>query len=260
MAKKKEPERISYFEFLAEIGATKHIGGIRVTEELAGLCHIKEGGKYVLEVGCGIGLTSAFLAKKYGCRIVGIDLSRKMIERARENAKREGVADKTEFVVGDAQKLPFKKNTFDAVICESVMIFIPDKKKAVKEFIRVTKPGGYVGLEEVAWINKPSKKIKERLDGFFGSEIMTPGGWKKLLADSGLENIVARTRKQNMLNEVFDQMGRWNIIEYFKVHYRFWAGFITKPSYRRFIWDALKLPWNLMDYWGYGIYAGRKRK
>lgn len=247
-------ERISYFEFQAEIGLTKHIGGITATNELIKLCKIKKGTR-VLEVGCGIGLTSVYLAEK-GCRVTGVDISKGMIRKAKEKAEQKKM--KVEFLVADAQKLPFKNNAFDAVICESVMAFIPDKKKAMKEFVRVTKPGGYVGITEVAWIKEPPPEMKKKMSDFAGSELRTSEGWKKLFRDAELKNIAARTHKLSMLNEAWDQIRRWDIIEYLKVHYRTWKGIFTRPSYRRFVMDALKLPWNIIDYWGYGVYAGIK--
>ena len=101
------PEEISeletpYFELQAMFGSTKHGGGLTATRELIELCHIDEG-KYVLDVGCGVGLTPCYIAKRYGCRVVGVDISEKMIDRSNERAKREGVEDRVEFRVADAQ-------------------------------------------------------------------------------------------------------------------------------------------------------------
>ena len=250
-------DKISYFEFQAEIGVTKHIGGVRATDELMELCHIKKG-SYVLEVGCGVGLTTAYLAKK-GCKVVGIDLSEKMIEKAREKAKRKGLEDKIEFLVADAQKLPFKDNTFDAVISESVYVFIPDRKKAMKEFNRVIKKGGYVGITEVSWIKEPPPELRKQIRDFVQSDIPSTDEWKKLLKDAGLKEIVGRTYKLNMKDEFFDQIRRWDIVEYLRVLGLFLKGMIQKPSYRRFIMDSLKLSPRLIKYWGWGVYSGKKR-
>jgi len=52
-----------FFDFAAEVGFTKHLGGVEATEKLVELCHIKAG-SYVLDVGCGAGATPAYLAKK----------------------------------------------------------------------------------------------------------------------------------------------------------------------------------------------------
>ena len=99
MVNKKQlsPEEISelepsYFELQAYWGATKHMGGLRATKELIELCHINKG-KYVLDVGCGVGITPCYIAKRHGCRVVGVDISEGMIDWSNERAKREGVED-----------------------------------------------------------------------------------------------------------------------------------------------------------------------
>ena len=76
------------FDYQAEVGLTKHLGGVGATETLIELCHIGEG-KYVLDVGCGVGATPCFIAKRCGCRVVGVDISERMVERSKERARRE---------------------------------------------------------------------------------------------------------------------------------------------------------------------------
>lgn len=144
----------TFFDFAAEAGLTKHFGGLAGTAELAGLCHIGAG-SYVLDVGCGVGVTPCFLARRYGCRVMGVDIRARMVERSAERARREGLADRVEFRVADAQDLPFDGDLFDAVITESVTAFPEDKQKAVSEYARVTRAGGYVGLNECIWWKVP---------------------------------------------------------------------------------------------------------
>jgi ubiquinone/menaquinone biosynthesis C-methylase UbiE len=136
------------------VGLTKHIGGVEATETLVKFCHIDQS-KYVLDVGCGVGVTPCFIARRFGCRLVGVDISPKMVERSRERARKEKVADLVEFRVADAQDLPFEVGVFDAVITESVTAFPEDKQKAVDEYARVTRTGGYVGLNETVWLKVP---------------------------------------------------------------------------------------------------------
>jgi arsenite methyltransferase len=88
-------EEQGFFDFAAYAGFTKHLGSHGATEELIELCHIGEG-KYVLDVGCGAGVTPCFIAKRYGCRVVGVDISAGMVERSKERAKRERVEDRRE--------------------------------------------------------------------------------------------------------------------------------------------------------------------
>ena len=70
----------TFFDFAAEVGLTKHIGGIAATEALIELCKIGKA-SYVLDVGCGVGVTACFIAERVGCRVVGVDILEKMVER-----------------------------------------------------------------------------------------------------------------------------------------------------------------------------------
>jgi len=139
-----------YFALQSSWSLTKHMGGLKATKELIELCHVDKN-SYVLEVDCGVGATPCYIAKKYGCRVVGVDILKRMIERSKERAKRGRVEDRVEFSVADVQNLPFKDDLFDAVIGESVIAFPEDKQRAVNECVRVTKPGGYVGFNESTW-------------------------------------------------------------------------------------------------------------
>ena len=115
-----------YFDLQAEMGITKHIGSFKATKELIELCHINKD-KYILDIGCGVGKTACYLAKRHGCEVVGVDISERMIDRAKERAKRKNVENKTAFQIADAQNLPFEDALFDAVISESVTAFPKDK-------------------------------------------------------------------------------------------------------------------------------------
>ncbi|MDF1530889.1 MAG: class I SAM-dependent methyltransferase [ANME-2 cluster archaeon] len=121
-----------YFDVQAEMGITKHAGGLDATKELVELCHIDEN-KILLVVGCGSGLSACKIAKIYGCRIIGIDISKGMVDRFSKRAHKQGLADRVEFRVADAQDLPFEDTIFDAAISESVTAFPADKAKALSE-------------------------------------------------------------------------------------------------------------------------------
>lgn len=98
----------------------------------------------VLDVGCGFGGTSRYLAKALGkdAHVTGITLSPKQVERGTELAQEQGVADNTKFMVMDALKMDFPDNSFDIVwACESGE-HMPDKKAYINEMMRVLKPGG----------------------------------------------------------------------------------------------------------------------
>ncbi|MFB0558946.1 MAG: class I SAM-dependent methyltransferase [Dehalococcoidales bacterium] len=260
------PEEISevehpYFELQASWGMTKHMGGLKATRELVELCHINKG-KYVLVVGCGVGITPCYLAKRYGCRVVGVDLSEKMIDRSKERAKREGVEDRVEFRIADAQNLPFEDALFDAVICESVNAFIENKQSAASEYVRVITPGGYVGLNECTWIKAPPPRLAEYLSRIMNAEFPTyNNGWKELLEDSGLRETVARIYKTSALSQWINEVRQIEFLDFLSAWYRFFLLLIKSPACRRFAKDALTMPksiFSLFQYFGYGIYVGRK--
>ena len=83
---------VSYLDLQARTGITKHIGGPEATDALIEMCHIA-GKSEVLYVGCGIGVGPAYIAKKRGCRVVGVDISETMLAWARLRAREDGVAD-----------------------------------------------------------------------------------------------------------------------------------------------------------------------
>jgi len=97
----------------------------------------------VLDVGCGIGGTSRYLAKAFGesTKVTGITISQNQVDRATELAKQRGI-NNVEFVLMDALAMTFPDNSFDVVwACESGE-HMPDKQRYVEEMMRVLKPGG----------------------------------------------------------------------------------------------------------------------
>jgi len=245
------------YELIAYVGFRKHfhLGGLDATRELVDLCHIDRD-KYVLDVGCGTGKTACYIVKEYGCKVVGVDILERMIDRANERAKREGVEDRVEFRVADAQDLPFEDTLFDVVIGEFITGLLDDKQRGVNEYLKVTRPGGYIGFNEATWIKTPPPtELVKYLSRIFGvkGEIPTSDGWKELFIGAGLRDIVVRTYKTNVLSEK-----RENLKDFLRVWYRVLYVYIRSSAFRRFIKEALSLPKKFLEYWGYGIYVGRK--
>ncbi len=252
--------RNAYLEVQAYWGITKHMGGLKATEQLADLCNIN-GDKYILVVGCGVGVTPCYFAKKYGCKVVGIDLSAKMVDRSKERAKRADVDDKIEFRVADAQNLPFDDATFNMVICESVNAFVDDKPKAISEYVRVIKPGGYLGLNEVSWLKMPPEELAAYLYRVMGAKFLTCNGWKELLESSGLRETVALAYKTNAISQWTSEVRQFELADFIKAWYRYFYMFIKNPAARKFTKEALSFPrsiFSLFQYFGYGLYAGKK--
>jgi ubiquinone/menaquinone biosynthesis C-methylase UbiE len=252
-----------FFDFAAEVGLTKHLGGLEATEALVELCQIEEG-KVVLDVGCGAGQTAVYLARQHGCYVVGVDVLPRMVERSEELAERGGVTDLTEFRVADAQELPFEDDYFDAVITESVTAFPKDKQQAVNEYVRVTKPGGYVGLNESTWLKTPPPpEIVAWASQEVGAQVapLTPEAWQALLENAGLRNIVVRIHPISIKGETRGILRRYGCRGILRILWRALRLYLRNPNYRAFIKRVRGqgvIPENLQDYFGYGLYVGRK--
>jgi ubiquinone/menaquinone biosynthesis C-methylase UbiE len=102
-------------------------------------------GKVCLDAGCGGGRFSIALAKLSAKKVVGIDVSNKALEAARQRALSRGL-DNVEFMQGSALALPFGDSTFDYVISSGVIHHTPDPKSAFRELVRVLQPGGTLFL------------------------------------------------------------------------------------------------------------------
>jgi len=250
-----------YFEIQADFGITKHLGGLKATRELAELCHIEKG-KSVLVVGCGIGATACYLVERYGVKVIGVDISEGMVTRAKERARRKGLKGKVEFRKADAQKLPFKDNLFDVVVSESVIAFVNNKVEALKEYLRVTKPGGFVGLNECLWLKTPPPELVEYLSRLMGGpEFRNSEDWQKLLKEAGLKNIESKSYRLTFVGQLAEEIKTFECRDFIRAWYRFFIGSLVNPSYRKFIREALRMPksiFKFLEYMGYGLYIARK--
>jgi ubiquinone/menaquinone biosynthesis C-methylase UbiE len=101
-------------------------------------------GERVLDVACGSGNAALAAARRTWNQTVGADFVPELLERGRERAATERL--EVEFVEADAQELPFEEASFDVVISVFGAMFAPDQEKTAAELLRVTKPGGRIGM------------------------------------------------------------------------------------------------------------------
>jgi tocopherol O-methyltransferase len=109
----------------------------------------------ILDVGCGIGGSSLYLAGKFNAQATGITLSPVQAARAKERAQDAGLSGRTQFQVADAQAMPFPDDSFDLVWSLESGEHMPDKTKFLQECYRVLKPGGRLIL--VTWCHRPTQ-------------------------------------------------------------------------------------------------------
>lgn len=104
----------------------------------------------ILDVGCGIGhwgfTLAPFLSRD--TQVHGIDPESVWIEKATERAQEKGLQEQFHYQVGRAERIPFDDKSFDMVTCQTVLIHVPDIDIALKEMIRVLKPGGLLAVAE----------------------------------------------------------------------------------------------------------------
>lgn len=109
----------------------------------------------ILDVGCGIGGSTLYLAQKYQAQATGITLSPVQANRATERAQAAQLSQQTQFLVADALEMPFEDNAFDLVWSLESGEHMPDKVKFLQECYRVLKPGGT--LIFATWCHRPTQ-------------------------------------------------------------------------------------------------------
>jgi ubiquinone/menaquinone biosynthesis C-methylase UbiE len=126
-----------------------HSGGRNATVRLAQLAQI-DGSQRVLDVGCGIGGPSRYLASKFGCQVTGLDLTPEFVALAGMLAQRTRLAEKVTYRQGNALDLPFPDANFDVVWSQNAAMNIADRDRLYGEMHRVLRPGGRLALQDVA--------------------------------------------------------------------------------------------------------------
>jgi len=125
-----------------------HIGGRQATIDFAAQLGLRPGMR-VLDIGCGLGGTSRYLAAEHGCRVTGIDLTADYVQVATQLSRRIGLADALTYRVASAVDLPFEPASFDAAVVLHVGMNVADKQRLCAEARRVLAPGGVLGIYDV---------------------------------------------------------------------------------------------------------------
>lgn len=119
------------------------------TKELAALL-APSPAEHVIDIGSGLGGPSRYLAKTYGCRVSGVDLTPEFVEAATALTSRVGLTDLINFRVGSALDLPFPDARFGCAWSQNVAMNIADRPRYYAEMHRVLRPGGRVATQDVA--------------------------------------------------------------------------------------------------------------
>ena len=126
-------------------------------------------GETVLDLGSGAGFDCFLAARKVGPtgRVVGVDMTDAMLEKARTNAAKTGLGN-VEFRKGEIEALPVSDATADVVISNCVLNLVPDKDRASREIHRVLKSSGRLAVSDMAWEAEPSSSVRRDLEALVG--------------------------------------------------------------------------------------------
>ena len=186
---REEIEKMSYVQLMANIKEiNRPPGGKKSVMKVVQNTFINKGST-VLDVGCNTGYSTFEIAHLVKCKVTGLDISPEMIAAA--NAEREVDSHKefTEFIVGDGMNLPFAEETFDLVMSGGSTAFIPDKKKALTEYERVTKTWGFVADINFFYHTPPPERILVEMNNLMNINIepWKLDYWLDIYSSTGLE-------------------------------------------------------------------------
>lgn len=155
------------------------------------LASIKEG-EVVLDLGSGAGFDCFLASQKVGAKgkVIGVDMTPEMVQRARENAVKGGYKN-VEFRLGEIENLPVADSSVDVVISNCVINLSPDKKRVFEEIYRVLKPGGRIMISDIVLTRDLPTFIRNSLDAYVGC---VAGALKKdeyisVIKSAGFKNI-----------------------------------------------------------------------
>jgi ubiquinone/menaquinone biosynthesis C-methylase UbiE len=167
------------------MGEEIHVGGEKQTDILAKKAGVNKNTS-VLDVCSALGGPARHLARKYGCKVTGLDATKKMVDEATRRTEKEKLTHLITFKLGNALDIPFKACTFDIVWGQDAWCYVTDKERLIKEAHRVLKPGGIVAFTDWMQIGNMTDKEWEDLNNFMAFPyIESLEGYEELLKQAG---------------------------------------------------------------------------
>ncbi len=157
-----------------------------------------EKGDTVVDLGSGAG-NDCFVARAEvgeSGKVIGVDFTPEMVEKARQNVKKLGFAN-VEFILGDIDALPLDSNFADVVVSNCVLNLVPDKEVVFKEIYRVLKVGGHFSISDIVLTGELPEKIRNVASLYAGcvSGAVKQDIYLKYIKESGFKNITIQKEK-----------------------------------------------------------------
>ena len=155
-------------------------------------------GDYVVDLGSGAGNDCFVALAETGetGKVVGIDFTPEMIEKARNNADKLGL-NNVEFRLGDIENIPLMSNVADVVVSNCVMNLVPNKPKAFAEVQRILKPTGHFSISDIVLVGDLPEKIINAAEMYAGcvASAIQMEDYLKIIENSGFKNITLQKKK-----------------------------------------------------------------
>ena len=238
---------------LEDLGMTwLHPGGLPSTQHMLEMLELSSDSR-LLDIGCGVGSTTRYVAKKYRCQVVGIDRDPAMVAQARQRTPRR--LGQVGFEVMDGNRMTFENGSFDCAVMQSVACF-NDKLPLLKEALRILRPGGRLAINEVTWMRTPTEKVSRVTraticETFRGA--MLAGDWVEVLEQTGCDRISRQTFefKPVAAYQLLREEGLVNTVRTF-------SRVLTNSNNLMRLSAVSDYFRRYPGYFGYGIYIGRK--
>lgn len=174
--------------------------GCGLPTEFAGI----KTGDTVVDLGSGAG-NDAFVARAIAGesgKIIGIDFTEKMIEKARTNASKLGLTN-VEFRQGDIENMPLASEVADVVVSNCVLNLVPDKQKAFAETFRILKKGGHFSVSDIVLTGELPQGLQQSAEMYAGcvSGAIQKQDYLRIIEKAGFTNITIQKEKRIVLPE-----------------------------------------------------------
>ena len=172
------------------------------------LASLKEG-DVVLDLGSGAGFDAFLAAQRIGKtgRVIGIDMTPEMVERAEKNAKK-GKYNNVEFRLGEIEKLPVEDNSIDVIISNCVINLSPDKEMVFKEAHRVLKSSGKLMVSDLVLAKELPGALKDSVEAYVGclAGAIKKDEYLKLITMAGFYDVKVISESSYPVDAMFDNL------------------------------------------------------